>query len=64
MKNKRSSRVTFVVQYGNGQKHHILIDRDALKDGDHVALSFAQKQQRAGIIPDGRIAEIRRLRPV
>jgi hypothetical protein len=43
MKNKRSSRVTFVVQYGNGQKHHILIDRDALKDGDHVALSFAQK---------------------
>jgi hypothetical protein len=62
MSKNRPFGVVFVVQYSNGQKHHILVERDAVRDGDEVALNFAQQQQRQGIIPDGRIATVRRLR--
>jgi hypothetical protein len=52
--------VTFVVEYEDGSKVHINIDRFTLRSGDHVARLIAGERQRAGLIPEGEIKSVKR----
>jgi len=60
---KKSWAVAFVVKYEDGKKHHIVIEHDALRDGDQAVTGIAEQHQKLGRIPAGKIVAIQRLRP-
>jgi hypothetical protein len=57
---KQPSRVGFVVEYKDGKRRHISINRYALLSGDHLARIVAREKQRDGTLPQGDIATIKR----
>jgi len=57
---KQSNYVDFIVEYEDGRKARIAIDRHTLKMGDNVAPSIAAERQQNGDLPPGKIIGVRR----
>jgi hypothetical protein len=52
--------IRFEVEFEDGQRLSIVIDRNTLAPGEHVARIVAEERQRAGDLPPSRIVAVRR----
>jgi hypothetical protein len=52
----------FAVNYSDGRTSYLTISPYLLRDGDHVVPDIVRKRQEKGEIPDGEIANVRRVR--
>jgi hypothetical protein len=55
-----AERVGFIVEYTDGSTVRITIDRNALRRGDQIVRSIAERRKRVGNLPEGEIAKVRR----
>ena len=54
--------VMFSVEYDDGRIGYFVVENHGGPGDDHLAASLAKKQQEAGILPEGTIARIKRVR--
>jgi hypothetical protein len=52
--------VIFIVKLSDGSEHRLRIDGDELRRGDGMAHLLAERAQKDGEIPEGRIVSVRR----
>jgi hypothetical protein len=61
-KRRRDHNIMFAVNYNDGRTAYITISPRTLQEGDHVARVVARERQEKGEIPEGDIANVRRVR--
>lgn len=57
---KSNPGVLFEVEFEDGTKTVIQIDRTSLRRGDHVATIIAGERKRAGLLADKKIVSVKR----
>ena len=53
--------VMFAVDYDDGRTAYLWLD-DHAKDGDHLVGAIAKERQQQGVLPEGTITRIKRVR--
>jgi hypothetical protein len=57
---RKDESVVFVVEFEDGTRDHIYIDRYTLRSGDHVAKTIARERQQKGELPNKPIKSVAR----
>jgi hypothetical protein len=58
----RDPNTMFAVNYKDGRTAYLTVSPYLLRDGDHVVPTIVRKRQEKGVIPEGEVIGIKRVR--